>query len=357
MINKHICMVNMSLAQGGAQKASANLSLVLSQKGHTISHVVLNDLVVFEHAGRVFNLGAKKHKKVFFWHRLHRFYLFWQIIKKSSFDVIIDHRTKQQWLIELLYALVYRLSGSKIIYVVHNSDYKQYLTNKPQLLQRIYNQNIATVGVSQKIVTDLQTHYNIKNTKLLYNPILLNKNSKVSLDNRLIGKQYFLYYGRMYNEQKDLIFLLNAFELSELYLESIYLVLLGDGPDKELLQNYAKGLKSNHHILFFDFTKHIEPFILNCQAVVMTSHYEGFPLTLMEANAMKKPIVTIDFDYGPKEIIEHGKNGFLINERNEALFGTYLKKALTYKNQFSFEESKDLFDNSQWADFVTEICQ
>ncbi len=47
--------------------------------------------------------------------------------------------------------------------------------------------------------------------------------------------------------------------------------------------------------------------------LVMTSYYEGIPLSLLEAQDAKLPIISFDCPTGPSEIIENNKNGFLIS--------------------------------------------
>ena len=51
--------------------------------------------------------------------------------------------------------------------------------------------------------------------------------------------------------------------------------------------------------------------------IVMTSRYEGFPMTLLEASANGLPMVSYDVETGPNEIIKDGENGFLISFDDE----------------------------------------
>ena len=53
---------------------------------------------------------------------------------------------------------------------------------------------------------------------------------------------------------------------------------------------------------------------------VMTSFTEGFPFVLIEAMSQGLPAVAFDVRVGPRAIIEHEKNGFLIEDNNRDEF-------------------------------------
>ena len=63
-------------------------------------------------------------------------------------------------------------------------------------------------------------------------------------------------------------------------------------------------------------TKNIMEEYINSSILLMTSVYEPFGLVLSEAMSCGLPVVAFDCPYGPADIIDNGKNGFLVEGRN-----------------------------------------
>ena len=62
--------------------------------------------------------------------------------------------------------------------------------------------------------------------------------------------------------------------------------------------------------------KNIDEYYKTSSIFVMTSRFEGLPMTLLEAKYYKLPIVSYDIKTGPRECIEHGINGYLVEDGN-----------------------------------------
>ncbi len=72
--------------------------------------------------------------------------------------------------------------------------------------------------------------------------------------------------------------------------------------------------------------------------LVVTSDFEGFGMVLIEAMQYKLPIVSFDIKYGPKEIVEDGFTGKLIEAFNIKKMSDYLDKFIednTLREKFS----------------------
>ena len=58
----------------------------------------------------------------------------------------------------------------------------------------------------------------------------------------------------------------------------------------------------------------------------MTSRAEGFPMVLIEAMSAGVPLVAMDCPRGPGEIVDDGKNGFLVDDGDVAGFTAALRR-------------------------------
>ena len=99
---------------------------------------------------------------------------------------------------------------------------------------------------------------------------------------------------------------------------------------------------------------------------VMTSRYEGFPMTLLEASSNRLPLVAFDVPTGPDEIINDGINGYLVpadndqlmKERIESLMeDASLRRAMSeeaYKTSEAFDTERIL---PKWRSLLKEVTQ
>lgn len=90
--------------------------------------------------------------------------------------------------------------------------------------------------------------------------------------------------------------------------------IFGQGEWKDMLQQmiYEEGLQANVHIN--PPTKDIASEYVRSSLLVMSSHYEGFPMVMIEAMACGLSVVSFDYKCGPRDIIRHGENGLLVKD-------------------------------------------
>lgn len=62
----------------------------------------------------------------------------------------------------------------------------------------------------------------------------------------------------------------------------------------------------------------------NSSILAMTSHYEGFPMVMIEAMSAGLPVVTFDYKCGPRDIITSGKDGVIVADGDNDAFADAL---------------------------------
>lgn len=136
---------------------------------------------------------------------------------------------------------------------------------------------------------------------------------------RTEGRRILLTAGRL-SEEKGFDLLLHAFQRLAAAFPHWHLVILGEGTLRETLeaQIAAAALTTRAHLP--GRVGNIGDWYCAADLFVVSSRYEGFPNTLVEAMAYGLPAVSFDCDTGPRDIIRHGTDGLLVPAQNtEAL--------------------------------------
>jgi glycosyltransferase involved in cell wall biosynthesis len=90
------------------------------------------------------------------------------------------------------------------------------------------------------------------------------------------------------------------------------LVLVGEGPELDLLKSLALELGVESSVVFTGFLSNSHAIVARSDALVMSSRWEGFSLVLAEGLAVKAPIIAANCISGPSEILEGGEYGQLV---------------------------------------------
>ena len=136
-------------------------------------------------------------------------------------------------------------------------------------------------------------------------------------EKELIIKPYICSVGRINEGQKDFTTLINSYKklVDENKIEE-NLVIVGDGPDLELLEEYVKQLKLERRVFFLGRKNNPYVWIDNCKLFVLSTKFEGFGLVLTESMLLNKKVISSNCLVGPKEILENGKYGRLFEIGN-----------------------------------------
>lgn len=127
-------------------------------------------------------------------------------------------------------------------------------------------------------------------------------------------KTTILTVGRL-TKAKGLDMAIDACELLKEKGHSVKWYVIGDGPDRQQLQERidSKNLQQDFELL--GFRENPYPYMRTCDIYAQTSLFEGLGLTVIEASILQKPIVTTNFPTAAS-IITHQRTG-LICEMNK----------------------------------------
>lgn len=117
------------------------------------------------------------------------------------------------------------------------------------------------------------------------------------------------------SHRKGIEELLSAFEVVGQEIPQAHLYLVGDGPERGLFEEQARGSKWFDRIHFEGFQALPQAYMLSADVFVLASRRESFGLVLIEARQAQCPIVATDVD-GVAEALDGGVAGLLVHSRN-----------------------------------------
>lgn len=183
-----------------------------------------------------------------------------------------------------------------------------------------YANYITTVSAGVK--DDLIKNFGVTADKVItiHNPIDLEQISRLSSEE--VDHPWFLNktpliitVGQLIPE-KGHVYLLKAFVRVRRVIPC-KLVILGKGTEKEYLEELAKALGVWDDVAFLGFQKNPFKYVARANVFVLSSFFEGFPNSLVEAMACGTPVIATRCSSGPEEIITDNLNGILVPVADE----------------------------------------
>lgn len=172
------------------------------------------------------------------------------------------------------------------------------------------------------VLTNEDKELNWKNNSkvsVISNPVTFDTNIKTApLTNKKI-----ITAGRLVH-QKNYKSLINAWKIVNQKHPDWQLEIWGDGALKNELSKQINTLGLNNKVLLMGYINDIISRMLQASGCVLSSLYEGISLVLIEAMSCGLPIVSYACQCGPKDLIEHGKNGFLCEVNDETKLAEYI---------------------------------
>ena len=117
----------------------------------------------------------------------------------------------------------------------------------------------------------------------------------------------------IFEERKGQVVLLEAVSgLIKDPFPNLHLILVGEGPDEQMLKNKVREMGLDGNVTFFPFTREPMYVFERIDILVLSSLYkEGLPNVLLEAMSMKVPVVSSKMA-GVPEIVKDGETGYMV---------------------------------------------
>lgn len=120
--------------------------------------------------------------------------------------------------------------------------------------------------------------------------------------------------GRL-TEQKGMEYFLRSLPKVKEVCPKVKYVLVGEGEDREKLETLSLELGIAEDVIFLGYRKDIRNVMCQLDFIVLSSLWEGLPLTPIEAFSVGKTVIGTAVD-GTVEIVNNEKDGFLVSPRN-----------------------------------------
>lgn len=147
-------------------------------------------------------------------------------------------------------------------------------------------------------------------------------------------------------DQKGFDLLLHAWQKVIASYPDWQLEIVGDGEDGPMLKSLAEQLGISHNVIFFGQSNHVQDRYIEASGFIFSSRYEGFGLVLIEAMAHGLPCISFDCDSGPRDIIEDGINGYLVEGQNVEQLVDCIKQYIDLSIEDKQEMSKHAKETS-----------
>ena len=329
-----IAIVSQSLGRGGAERFAGILSKLLDSLGYEIHNILIEDLIAYEYTGKLYNLGEICEADSVIQRKIKKGILLKKYLDHNQINTVIDNRSKPNFLREIFTKWVY--GKRQKIFMVHSFNLQNYLPNSALAAKWLYHDAKKLVCVSKAIEQEINQKYHLKNTVTIYNPL-----PELAIpDKRInVSGNYILFFGRLVDNVKNFSLMLEGFGQSKVQSKGYQLVILGNGPDEDFIKTEIKRLKLHDSVQLLPFQHNPYAYVSRAQFTLLTSHYEGFPMSVIESLALGVPVISVDCQSGPAEIIQNEKNGLLIPNHNSAALATAIVRLVEDANLYDICKS------------------
>lgn len=193
-----------------------------------------------------------------------------------------------------------RISSKNNILFIHSDYTKIYdkIDLKHFFDTRYINSFKKIIFVSNEMKQNLLKYYpNIEKKSYVINN-LINCDEIITCSKEKLNIKFeknninLLFVGRLEEESKNIFLQLELIKRLKDKYDNVRLYIIGVGKDEERYLSYIDKNKLNKYVKLLGYKENPYPYIKNCDYILLTSNYEGFPVIFNEALVLKKTVIS-----------------------------------------------------------------
>jgi len=185
------------------------------------------------------------------------------------------------------------------------------------LRQHIYGQLDMLVALTKESAVWLKANTKIQKVEIIPNTV----NYPITPQPPVIKPKFvsnsfnLIAVGRL-SYQKGFDRLIQAFSTLASRFPEWNLIILGEGDCRQILEQQIAELGLEQRVSMPGVVGNLGDWYTEADLYVMTSLFEGFPNALGEAMSYGLPVISVDCDTGPRDIIRHQVDGLLVPQND-----------------------------------------
>jgi glycosyltransferase involved in cell wall biosynthesis len=217
-------------------------------------------------------------------------------IRLRRIDTVISFLDRSN--LAVVFACLFFWRRPQIILTVHNPPSVQYLKLRLgvrkiffDVLAWAYNRSWVKVIAVSQAVKDSMESIGVKRIVIVHNPVgmIAVKSDGATVKN--LG-DYLIAAGRLDYQKAHWKLIKAFFCYKKAHPEdSVKLYILGEGSFEKNLREMYGGLEVSSDIVFCGYKSNALEYIQNAAGMIFSSFYEGFPVSLLECMALRKPFI------------------------------------------------------------------
>jgi len=244
----------------------------------------------------------------------------YRIVRKEKYDLITIQDPFALSFAAFPLAFLFRLPVQVQVHSTFFSPYwKESLKNTLyQLLARVFMPQATCIrAVSERIKRDLLNGLNVSESKVTVLPIftdtagIAHRTPSFDLRKKYVQFDFLVLIVSRLVKQKNIALAIDAMkELTQKH-PRIGLVIVGEGPDRAELEHHVTRHTLRDNVIFEGWTDDVVSYYRGADVFLLTSNYEGWAMTIIEAMASGTAVVMTDVGCAG-EVVRNGENGVVI---------------------------------------------